>query len=122
MGGSLETKAKIMHTRVFLIIINEYKSWTEKKIGRKNWTHLKCGVVGRGRRALWIPWTSETQTRGSSSKLSLTHGGKSDQPEAVLHREHHEKPESFGDGNNAGKKRRQQEKRKTKHGTPKKKR
>lgn len=52
--GSVETKAKIIHTLVFPITMYRCKSWTVKKADGKK---IDSFEIRRWRRALQIPWT-----------------------------------------------------------------
>ena len=73
-------------------------SWCEKKID----SFEICCL----RRAVWISWTARKTNR-------WVIGGKNDKTEIVLLWAHQEKTGFFGKDSDAGKNRRQQEKRKT---------
>lgn len=67
-----------------------------------------------GGKLYWYPGLTGRWAGGSQSNLSLKHrGDKNDRTEAALLRPHPEQAGFFGEGNNAGENRRQQEQRET---------
>ena len=111
--ASLETTAKVTHTLVFPITVHRCKSWTVKKADKKN---IDSFEMWCWRRALQIPWVFRKMNMWVLEQIKpelLLEAKKIKQ--AFLLWAHYEKAGFFGKDNNAGKSRRQQEKRKTKY-------